>query len=89
MRREWATDDLIAWWTLVDADGDLIANKTGATRLGFALMLKFFELDARFPRIRVRYPWRRCSTSRSRSRWIPGSSPTRVGGYGILSGVSW
>lgn len=50
MRREWATDDLIACWTLVDADWDLIANKTGATRLGFALMLKFFELDARFPR---------------------------------------
>ncbi len=50
MRREWATDDLIACWTLVDADWDLIANKTGATRLGFVLMLKFFELDARFPR---------------------------------------
>jgi len=50
MRREWATDDLIAWWTLVDADRDLIANNTGATRLGWALMLKFFELDARFPR---------------------------------------
>jgi hypothetical protein len=36
-------------WTLVDEDRRLIANKTGATRLGFALLLKFFELDARFP----------------------------------------
>jgi hypothetical protein len=25
-----------------------VANKTGATRLGFALLLKFFELNARF-----------------------------------------
>lgn len=24
-------------------------NKTGTTRLGFGLMLKFFELEARFP----------------------------------------
>jgi len=50
MRREWDTDDLIACWTLVDPDWDLIANKAGATRLGFALLLKFFELEARFPR---------------------------------------
>jgi hypothetical protein len=27
-----------------------MANKAGATRLGFALLLKFFELDARFSR---------------------------------------
>lgn len=28
----------------------MVANKAGATRLGFALILKFFELEARFPR---------------------------------------
>ncbi len=50
MRRDWDPDDVIACWTLGEADGDLIANKTGATRLGFALLLKFFELEARFPR---------------------------------------
>ncbi len=27
-----------------------MGNKTGATRLGFALLLKYFELAARFPR---------------------------------------
>jgi hypothetical protein len=43
-------EDLIASWTLVEADWRLVANKTGATRLGFALLLKFFELEARFPR---------------------------------------
>jgi hypothetical protein len=27
-----------------------VGNKSGATRLGFALLLKFFEIEARFPR---------------------------------------
>ena len=50
MRREWEPEELIACWTLVEADQELVANKSGATRLGFALLLKFFELEARFPR---------------------------------------
>ncbi|WP_454561894.1 DUF4158 domain-containing protein [Mycobacterium haemophilum] len=49
MHREWASEDLIASWTLVGGDWELVANKTGATRLGFSLLLKFFELEARFP----------------------------------------
>jgi Domain of unknown function (DUF4158) len=49
MRDELSLDELVASWTLVGQDWDLIGNKTGATRLGFALMLKFFELEARFP----------------------------------------
>ncbi len=43
-------EDLIECWTLDEADLGLIANKSGATRLGFALALKFFEQEARFPR---------------------------------------
>ena len=50
MRREWELEDLIECWTLDEAEFELLANKTGATRLGFALLLKFFELEARFPR---------------------------------------
>ena len=50
MRREWEPEDLIAAWTLLDSDWDLIKNKAGATRLGFCLLLKFFEQEARFPR---------------------------------------
>ena len=49
MHRDWTLDDLVASWTLLDADWGLIANKSGGTRLGFALLLKFFELEARFP----------------------------------------
>ena len=50
MRRDWDLDDLITCWTLVDADRKLMANKYGPTLLGFCLMLKFFEIEGRFPR---------------------------------------
>ena len=43
-------EDPVSCWTLVNSDWDLVANKAGATRLGFAVLLKFFELEARFPR---------------------------------------
>jgi hypothetical protein len=49
VRREWEPKDLIACWTLMDGDRTLVGNKRGPTRLGFALMLKFFELEVRFP----------------------------------------
>jgi hypothetical protein len=50
VRREWELEDLIECWTLDDDDFGLIANKSGAARLGFALALKYFEQEARFPR---------------------------------------
>ncbi|GAA2884019.1 hypothetical protein [Nonomuraea rubra] len=37
MRREWELEDLIECGTLDEAEIDLLANKSGATRLGFAL----------------------------------------------------
>jgi hypothetical protein len=36
MKRVWTTDELVDHWTLGPADLSLLANKTGATRLGFA-----------------------------------------------------
>ncbi|MFD0883956.1 hypothetical protein ACFQ08_05215 [Streptosporangium algeriense] len=50
VRREWKPEGLIAAWTLLDDDWELAGNKTGTTRLGFGLMLKFFEQQGRFPR---------------------------------------
>ena len=50
MRREWQPEELIASWTLIDRDWELLANKSGATRLGFALLLRFFDLEAQVPR---------------------------------------
>lgn len=50
MQRQWEPEELITCWTLIEDDGDLIGNRSGTTRLGFALILKCFELEARFPR---------------------------------------
>ncbi|WP_218184321.1 DUF4158 domain-containing protein [Streptomyces sp. PKU-EA00015] len=49
MRQEWSPEDVVAGWTLVDGDWPLVANKSGPTRLGFVLTLKFFEQEGRFP----------------------------------------
>jgi hypothetical protein len=49
MQQHWTTDELIDHWTLLPAERELLANKTVATRLGFAIMLKAFALEGRFP----------------------------------------
>lgn len=49
MRQEWKPEDLIEVWTLLEEDQERLRNKSGANRLGFALLLKFFEVEARFP----------------------------------------
>ena len=48
MKREW-TDLEFADWALLPSEAALLANKTGPTRLGFAVLLKFFQVAARFP----------------------------------------
>ncbi|WKK27809.1 DUF4158 domain-containing protein (plasmid) [Streptomyces olivoreticuli] len=49
MRQEWEPEDLIEVWTLLEDDMGRLRNKSGVNRLGFALLLKFFEVEARFP----------------------------------------
>ncbi|WAX76481.1 group II intron maturase-specific domain-containing protein [Streptomyces sp. KMM 9044] len=49
MRQDWEPEDLIEVWTLLEDDMKKVRNKSGTTRLGFALLLKFFEVEARFP----------------------------------------
>jgi Domain of unknown function (DUF4158) len=55
MKREW-TDLELADWTLLPSETALLANKTGPTRLGFAVLLKFFQYAARFPLSRQEVP---------------------------------
>ena len=50
MRREWDLDDLIASWTLVEVDQEQLVKLHPGSRLSFALMVKFFEIEGRFPR---------------------------------------
>ncbi len=56
MLAEWEPNELIDAWTLTGGDWDLIANKAGVTRLGFAVMLKFYEMEGRFPAYREEVP---------------------------------
>jgi hypothetical protein len=49
MKRQWSEEDLVEHWTLDSGDRALLGNKTGATRLGFAVLLKFFRQEGRFP----------------------------------------
>jgi hypothetical protein len=50
MKRQWTHDELAKHWTLLPDELKLLANKTGATRLGFGLLLKAFAYQGRFPR---------------------------------------
>ncbi len=43
MKRQWDPYDLAEHWTLLPGELDLLANKSGPTRLGFALLLKYFQ----------------------------------------------
>jgi Domain of unknown function (DUF4158) len=44
-----AGEDLDDRWTLRASDRALLGNKTGTTRLGFAVLLKMFQAEGRFP----------------------------------------
>ncbi len=49
MKRTWDIEELVEHFTLLPQDMDLLANKTGPTRFGFAVLLKYFQYEARFP----------------------------------------
>jgi len=49
MKRQWENEELIEHWILGPWDLAQVGNKTGATRLGFAVLLKFFQREGCFP----------------------------------------
>ena len=53
MKRQWEIEELIEKFTLMPSElvliPDEIANATPHNRLGFAVLLKFFQADGRFP----------------------------------------
>jgi Domain of unknown function (DUF4158) len=56
MKRQWETEELIEHWTLNVEELALPGNKTGATRLGLTVLLKFFQKEARFPTSKLAIP---------------------------------
>ncbi len=49
MKRQWDIEDLIEHMTLLPPELEPLTHKTGATRLGFAVLLKCFQYEGRFP----------------------------------------
>jgi TnpA family transposase len=49
MKRQWENEELIENWMLNAWDLTQLGNKIGATRLGFAVLLKFFQHQGSFP----------------------------------------
>lgn len=56
MTRPLELDELVAHFTLHPNELEMLGGKTGATRLGFALILKFVVWRARFPRAGLELP---------------------------------
>lgn len=49
VKPHWDTEELIENWTLLPTELELVKNKMGGNQIGFALLLKHFQLFARFP----------------------------------------
>lgn len=56
MKRHWSEEELVERWTLFPDELALLANKSGATRLGFAVMIRFFAGEGRFPQDKHEVP---------------------------------
>ena len=56
MKRKWENHELIEHWTIDEEDQQLIHKKRGSNRLGFALLLKYFQLKGRFPEKQYEIP---------------------------------
>jgi hypothetical protein len=52
MKQTWTVDELLEHFTLLPDELVAIGNKSGATRLGFAVLLKCLHYEGRFPRSR-------------------------------------
>lgn len=50
MKQNWTITELKEFWILSDQERKLALLKSRQSRLGFAFMLKYFQINARFPR---------------------------------------
>lgn len=49
MKRQWDAEELVEHFTLLPEEMKLLENKSEENRLGFAVLLKFFQMEAKFP----------------------------------------
>ena len=56
MRQCWNTRELAESWTLSDDEKQLLDQRTQQGRLGLAVLLKFFQVEGRFPHYHKEVP---------------------------------
>lgn len=56
MKRNWELDELIEHFTFLPNEMQQVGNKSGETRIGFAVLFKFFQYEARFPTHKYEVP---------------------------------
>jgi hypothetical protein len=56
MQRHWDEQELAEQWSLSPDERQRLANRTDHSRLGYAVLLKFFRIEGRFPRDRKEVP---------------------------------
>lgn len=49
VKSPWNSEELIENWTLVPTELELVKKKVDFNQIGFAILLKYFQLMARFP----------------------------------------
>ena len=56
MKKSWELEELIEHFTIMPNEMALLGNKSGETRLGFMVLLKFFQQETRFPNLKSEVP---------------------------------
>ena len=56
MKKTWQPEELVEYWTLLPLELALLNQKNDENRLGFAILLKFFEIMLDFLRIIKKSP---------------------------------
>jgi hypothetical protein len=56
LKRQWDATELVEHFTLMPEEMALLESKSEENRLGFAVLLKFFQMEARFPRAKHEVP---------------------------------
>lgn len=49
MKQNWTPDELLDHFTILEKEFDLVSKHQGSAKLGFLTMLKFFQIEAKFP----------------------------------------
>ena len=56
LKIHWELDELIEHFTFLPNELQQVGNKSGETRIGFAVLFKFFQYEARFPTYKYEIP---------------------------------